>query len=366
MAMFQTISLSIIRLDGKRRLPSGRSRWDSLVEAAPREGVRLGVVTMDDNGLGAVASSAPRALARALASNPDALLVDGAVAASLGPALRLQPLAIPLCGLVEQRPGDASGHLGRRVRRALELSVYRRAALLVVPSDVVGAELRAHGVTADRIMIIQPGHEPSVVLGRVRDSAKSSQRRIALLSVADWLPHEGIHHVLESFASLPRHVGTLHLAGDPTLDRGYSGRIRARLGGPDLAGRVSVHGPLPKGRLDDLYRASDVFVLASAAEPYGFDCVEAMSRGLPVVGFAAGNLPSLVTTGVEGLLVDVGDTLRLSQALRWLASDETLRRRMGEAARARARDLPSPGRAAADLFLAVRATVGLPRTPLKR
>ena len=64
-----------------------------------------------------------------------------------------------------------------------------------------------------------------------------------------------------------------------------------------------------------LYGAADVFVLASTVEPYGTVYGEAMAAGLPVVGWAAGNLPHLAADGVEGRVVPTGDVAGLSAAL---------------------------------------------------
>ena len=59
-------------------------------------------------------------------------------------------------------------------------------------------------------------------------------------------------------------------------------------------------------------------MLASRREPYGTVYGEAMAAGLPVVGWAAGNLPHLARDGEEGLVVPPGDHRALSAALRRL------------------------------------------------
>ena len=53
-----------------------------------------------------------------------------------------------------------------------------------------------------------------------------------------------------------------------------------------------------------------------------------MAAGLPVVGWRAANLPHLAEDGREGLLATPGDVAGLSHALRRLAEDEDLRRRL--------------------------------------
>ena len=89
------------------------------------------------------------------------------------------------------------------------------------------------------------------------------------------------------------------------------------------------------------YRAADAFVLASSREPYGTVYGEAMAFGLPVAGYAAGNLPHLARDGEEGLVVPPGDVPALAAALRRLADDEGLRGRLGTAAARRAATFPT-------------------------
>jgi len=87
-------------------------------------------------------------------------------------------------------------------------------------------------------------------------------------------------------------------------------------------------------------RAADVFVLPSRWEARSLVVQEAMAAGLPVVTTRTGGLPDLV--GDAGLLVPVGDPGTLAHAVDRLLCDGPLRRRLGEAARARAREWPSP------------------------
>jgi glycosyltransferase involved in cell wall biosynthesis len=118
---------------------------------------------------------------------------------------------------------------------------------------------------------------------------------------------------------------------------------------------VVVHGPQPLEAVNALYRAADVFVLASRREPYGTVYGEAMAAGLPVVGWAAGNLPHLARDGREGVVLPPGDIPALAAALTRLAYDETLRRRLGDAAKRRAMRFPTWEESARRLFQELRA-----------
>jgi sugar transferase (PEP-CTERM/EpsH1 system associated) len=85
-----------------------------------------------------------------------------------------------------------------------------------------------------------------------------------------------------------------------------------------------------------LLAACDVFVLSSIAEGMPITMLEAMAAGLPVVATDVGGMASVVQAGVTGTLVPARNPEALARALAEYATDETLRRRHGDAGRTRA------------------------------
>jgi glycosyltransferase involved in cell wall biosynthesis len=77
----------------------------------------------------------------------------------------------------------------------------------------------------------------------------------------------------------------------------------------------------------------DVLVHCSiTAEPFGQVVVEGMLAGLAVIAAADGGPVEIIDNGRDGVLVRPGDVEALTAALRLLADNPTLRRRMGSAA----------------------------------
>jgi glycosyltransferase involved in cell wall biosynthesis len=77
-----------------------------------------------------------------------------------------------------------------------------------------------------------------------------------------------------------------------------------------------------------------VLVLPSRSEGLGRVIIEALCRGRPVVGSRVGGIADLLEDGVNGVLVEPGDTEALAEALVRVLSNRTLVERLAEAARA--------------------------------
>jgi glycosyltransferase involved in cell wall biosynthesis len=70
-------------------------------------------------------------------------------------------------------------------------------------------------------------------------------------------------------------------------------------------------GAVAPARLAELYRAADLFVLASRFESYGMAYAEAVAYGLPTIGTTAGAIPDTLS-GESAILVHrFGETNRV-------------------------------------------------------
>lgn len=117
--------------------------------------------------------------------------------------------------------------------------------------------------------------------------------------------------------------------------------LRARAAVLGIEDRVDWHGVVPDPYV--FYRNASIFALPSRVEGSPNALLEAMNCGLPVIvsDGAPGPL-ELVEDGETGLVVPVNDAAALAKALRRLANDETLRRRLGAAARKRVTEYDLP------------------------
>lgn len=154
-------------------------------------------------------------------------------------------------------------------------------------------------------------------------------------------------------AALPEEPFLMYF-GDVTEDKGVGALVEAYAGleGPPplvLIGRrlldelpdvpgVRALGPLPHALAIEALRRS-LFAVAPSLLPesFGIVALEAAAAGKPAIVSNVGGLSDIVADGETGVLVPPGDVDGLRAALRRLCEDDGLRRRMGEAATARAR-----------------------------
>lgn len=347
--MTRILDVVLITLGDPGRLTGGYLYHRRMADLAPRYQARLRFVSFPERPFPLAILDAPGVLGRALSTGAQAIVVDSIAAAYLGPWLFLRPPRVPVVGMLHQPPGGIDyGPVRTAIQRRLDLLAHRAARRLMVASEALRDQLVAEGIPRGKLSVVPPGRDvSSSVLLPPGDPRMG--RAAAFVCVGNWVERKGILQLLDAFAELPAGAATLHLAGDTGGEPRYAARVRDRLSQPDLSGRVVVHGPLPVGEVAGLYAAGDAFVLPSLKEPYGTVYGEAMAFGLPVVGWRAGNLPYLAKDGQEGLIVPPGDIAGLTNALRRLAEDKELRKRLGEAARARALTRPT-WEQSADLF----------------
>jgi len=160
----------------------------------------------------------------------------------------------------------------------------------------------------------------------------SNAKIVGTVSVMDAAhPFKGVDVLLKAVADLPADTHLL-LVGDGDRRAKYE-KLACDLG---LAERAHFVGRLEEAGLVAALRTVDVFAFPSVsrAEAFGLAMLEAMACGAPVV---ASDLPGVRSVAKDaGLIVKVGDAWAVSAALKRLLSDETERRRLSSAARAKA------------------------------
>ncbi|MHC5256457.1 glycosyltransferase family 4 protein [Streptomyces sp. UC4497] len=112
---------------------------------------------------------------------------------------------------------------------------------------------------------------------------------------------------------------------------GEEQRLREMVAALGLGGRARLMGAIAP--IEPEFARASLVVSASDAESFGMTLVEAMRCGVPVVSTDAPLGPGeIITDGVDGRLVPVGDTRALAAAMLDLIADEAGRKEMSAAA----------------------------------
>ncbi len=159
----------------------------------------------------------------------------------------------------------------------------------------------------------------------------------SLIVVGGHSPLKGLAYLLGAIRLLrgERELRLTVVGGPP--DGKYSPGLVRDYGLQDV---VTFTGRISPEELVKRYSASEVAVVPSLYEGFGFPAAEAMSCGIPVISTTAGALPEVVgPDGEAGMLVPPGDSEALAGAIRRLMADDLMRKRMGEAARKRVESL---------------------------
>jgi glycosyltransferase involved in cell wall biosynthesis len=206
---------------------------------------------------------------------------------------------------------------------------------LVGNSHAVVDFYRGLGVPEDRLAMIYSGVEdeepPAIDPAAVRAEFGFPPGAPLVLFAGRLAEQKRVDDLLKAL-DLVQHVQpdvrTL-IAGDGPLRE----RLQETATAYALDGRVRF-----LGHRDDVPRllaAADMLVLPSSYEGLPNVVLEAMRFRKPVVATAAPGTTEVVSDGETGLLVPIGDQVRLARAIRDLARDPAQALRMGETGRAR-------------------------------
>ena len=161
--------------------------------------------------------------------------------------------------------------------------------------------------------------------------------KINILFVSRLEKRKGLNYLLKAYQQVKREIpnSRLIIVGPGIrLRHKYEKQVRQnRLEDVVFTGHVA-YDELPR-----YYKTADIFCApATGRESFGIILLEAMAIGTPIVASNIEGYASVVTHGVEGLLVPPRDDKGLAQALLSLMRDKPLRQQMGAMGKRKAQD----------------------------
>lgn len=206
---------------------------------------------------------------------------------------------------------------------------FRRADHIVAWSEwAKQGVIDGYGIEADKVTVVPPGVVPE--LWRPTAAREDETGVVRILFVGGDLRRKGGDQLLEAFAALRSSGPASGDGGSLSLEL----HLVTNADVPDTPG-VTVHRGLTPNHPDlvALYHRSDIFCLPTRGDCLPMVLSEAGAAGLPLVSTAVAGVPEIVRHDETGLLVPLDDVEELTGALRSLATDPALRRRLGEGAK---------------------------------
>ena len=329
---------AVLVVPGRLDARTGGSIYDRrIAEGLRQRGWRVEVQELDTSFPYPTAAAMEQA-ARAVAALPAGTIaiIDSLAFGAMPDLVTREASRLRLVALVHlplaATPGldrDTAARFDDGERRA-----FRGAALVVVTGRAALPLMASYGLAPGRVAIVEPGTD------RAPLAHGSRGHQLELLSVATLNPGKGHAALLAALSAVPHRQWRLTCAGSLTRHRETADEVRATVTRLGLEDRVVLTGDLDGPALAECYEAADVFVLATERETYGMAVAEALAHGLPVVATMTGAIPELVGHDA-GLLVPVGDTPALIEALSRALGDADLRARLAEGARRVRNRLPT-------------------------
>jgi glycosyltransferase involved in cell wall biosynthesis len=202
----------------------------------------------------------------------------------------------------------------------------------------------SEGLDPGRISVINNGVDTEIfrpaAIGEkeeLRMSLGIDEKSFAVLMVAALRPEKNHSMFLEAAAILNRGGGgkfKFLLAGAGSEEKRLK-RISSNLG---LDRSIRFLGD--REDIELILRAADASVLCSfpVVETFPLAVLEGMAAGLPVISTGVGSVPEIIEDGVDGIIIESGDTERLAAEIARLERDRSRSADIGSRAREKAED----------------------------
>jgi len=216
-------------------------------------------------------------------------------------------------------PAGLSALLRNRLLKEYDLTDF-----ICVPSHFVHGSFVEKGIDPAKLLLVPFGVDPGNFprLPRTRDVFR-------VVFVGNIGLQKGIPYLLEAARRLDSTGLQVQIIGNVEPGMGFLVR--------ELPANVTLVGHVPHLELHRRLSAASAFVLPSIEEGLSLTILEAMACGLPVIITPNTGGTTVVTDGEEGFVVPIRDADAIAQKIAYLYEHEAERRRMAEAAEARAR-----------------------------
>ena len=227
------------------------------------------------------------------------------------------------------QPGKDSASRLYTMRHQVETAT--KSDFLVAINTDEAEFYQQHGMPSERIAVVEPGVDLTELKGgngeRFRQQHGLRGPIIGVLSAMAF--DKGVPHVVEAIRNLWQQGIPAHLVLAGAVLEQFK-RYLAKLPATDRS-RLLVLGTVDHQTKLDLLDAIDLLALPSRTDAFGIVYLESWAYKKPVIAAQTWGVRTVVKHGQDGLLVPFGDVRSLSQAIRLLIENHSLRKQLGEA-----------------------------------
>ncbi|MGW4844524.1 glycosyltransferase family 4 protein [Nocardia brasiliensis] len=258
------------------------------------------------------------------------VLVAGSTKAMLMGAVAARRARVPLIWSVHDRV--SSEYFGRWLAWGIRLLGWA-----VCDGYLVNSRSTANSLITWRrpVAVVYPGIEPDPA-PLVDRSPQRAPADVVVAMVGRLTPWKGQDVFLRALAEVKVPPRQVFLIGGTLFDEEpYRRELERSARALRLPVTFTGHVDDPRNHL----RQADILVHCSVlAEPFGQVVVEGLQAGCAVIASRPGGPAEIIEPGVNGVLVEGGDTAQLTSALDLLMTDPALRTKLAAAGVLRARD----------------------------
>lgn len=163
--------------------------------------------------------------------------------------------------------------------------------------------------------------------GNLKEQFGIQEDEKVLIHVSNFRKIKNLPHIVDAFMKIRANMkAKLLLVGDGPEKH----RVMEQVKGSPYMKDVLFLGK--QENLAELYAISDLKLLLSQQESFGLVLLEAMACGVPCIGTNVGGIPEVIEHGVDGYIVELGDTEAVAAYATHLLQDEEQLLRFREAA----------------------------------
>jgi glycosyltransferase involved in cell wall biosynthesis len=245
------------------------------------------------------------------------------------PAALLWQCDVPMittCHLPAARRFHYPGERAAESAELLEALSLRLSSRVIAISQFVEREIeRKYRAFTDKIRVVLHGTDTKLF------AATAGPREPLVLAVGRLTPQKGFLDLVEIFALVHKKLpeARLRIIGAGSDER----MLHAAILQSEAAEVTELLSFSDHRSLSAHYREARVVAIPSVYEPFGLVAIEAMACSTPVVAYATGGLPEIITDGVNGIMVAPNDRDRFAAALIRLLGDQREAESLGSHAR---------------------------------